>query len=41
MTDWINELINEEAVYRTVPATPGLLNILFIISEKTIGQTKF
>ena len=23
----INELINDEAVYRTAPATPGLLNI--------------
>ena len=25
--DSINELINEEAVYRTAPATPGLLKI--------------
>ena len=24
----MNELINYEAVYRTAPATPGLLNIL-------------
>ena len=24
---WINQLINHEAVYRTAPATPGLLNI--------------
>ena len=26
MTDSINESINDEAVYRTAPATPGLLN---------------
>ena len=25
MTQSINELINDEAVYRTAPATPGLL----------------
>ena len=25
--EWINQLINHEAVYRTAPATPGLLNI--------------
>ena len=25
MTDWINESMNDEAVYRTAPATPGLL----------------
>ena len=25
MTDLINERINDEAVYRTAPATPGLL----------------
>ena len=25
--DSMNELINYEGVYRTVPATPGLLNI--------------
>ena len=25
MTDSMNELINDEAVYRTAPATPGLL----------------
>jgi hypothetical protein len=24
----MNELISDEAVYRTAPATPGLLNIL-------------
>ena len=29
MTDSLNELINYEAVYRTAPATPGLLKILF------------
>ena len=26
----MNELINDEAVYRTAPATPGLLNIIQI-----------
>ena len=26
---WINELINYKAVYRTAPATPGLLTIDF------------
>ena len=26
MTDSVNELMNDEAVYRTAPATPGLLN---------------
>ena len=25
MTDLINESMNDEAVYRTAPATPGLL----------------
>ena len=25
MTQRLNELINDEAVYRTAPATPGLL----------------
>ena len=28
MTESINELINDKAVYRTAPATPGLLNML-------------
>ena len=27
MTRLINQLISDEAVYRTAPATPGLLNI--------------
>ena len=27
MSDFINELMNNEAVYRTAPATPGLLKI--------------
>ena len=26
--DWMNESINDEAVYRTAPATPGLLMTL-------------
>ena len=29
MTDSISELINDEAVYRTAPATPGLLKITY------------
>ena len=28
MTDSVNQLMNDEAVYRTAPATPGLLIIL-------------
>ena len=31
MSDLMNELISHEAVYRTVPATPGLL-IMYIAS---------
>ena len=27
MNHSINQLINDEAVYRTAPATPGLLNM--------------
>ena len=27
LTDWINESINDKAVYRTAPATPVLLNM--------------
>ena len=27
MTDLVNELINDEAVYKTAPATQGLLNM--------------
>ena len=27
IADSIDQLINDEAVYRTAPATPGLLNI--------------
>ena len=30
MTHRLNELINYEAVYRTAPATPGLLNTTHI-----------
>ena len=37
MTDLINELMNHEAVYRTAPTTPGLLNI-YINILKQIGQ---
>ena len=32
MTHWMNQLINDEAVYRTAPATPGLL----IISDEAV-----
>ena len=28
----MNELMNYEGVYRTVPATPGLLTIVYLIS---------
>ena len=28
LTYWLNEWINHEAVYRTAPATPGLLNTM-------------
>ena len=27
ITQWMNELMNNQGVYRTAPATPGLLNI--------------
>ena len=30
MTQLINQLMNDEAVYRTAPATPGLLIIMLI-----------
>ena len=38
LTDWINWLINYEAVCRTAPATPGLSNILGYIG---LGHPKF
>ena len=35
MTDWIIESMNHKAVYRTAPATPGLLNMYpFNIKKK-------
>ena len=34
MTDLINQLMNDKAVYRTAPATPGLLNIPYIFILK-------
>ena len=37
MTDLINQLMNDEAVYRTAPATPGLLNILACQIEKLLA----
>ena len=33
MTQSVNELINDEAVYRTAPATPGLLITLVFFSS--------
>ena len=33
LTYLLTELINDEAVYRTAPATPGLLNIEMLISR--------
>ena len=33
VTEWINELINDKAVYRTDPATPGLLITYFFLKE--------
>ena len=35
LTQRINELIDDEAVYRTAPATPGLL---ITIAKITLGQ---
>ena len=32
LTEWINELMNDEAVYRAAPATPGLLNMTFLVT---------
>ena len=34
--DSLTELMNDEAVYRTAPATPGLLNIL--IRQGNVNQ---
>ena len=28
----MNQSINDEAVYRTAPATPGLLNIVLLVT---------
>ena len=36
MTRLMNELINDEAVYRTSPATPGLLNKFIILNLNNI-----
>ena len=33
MTQLINQLINDEAIYRAAPATPGLLNTLREMSK--------
>ena len=34
MTDLINESVNDEAVYRTAPATPGLLITTWVTKTK-------
>ena len=36
----MNELINDEAVYRTAPATPGLLTRGFRDEEHNFSTTK-
>ena len=39
--DSLNELMNDKAVYRTAPATPGLLNIIsemLSVEPKTLGD---
>ena len=36
INEWTNLLINHEAVYRTVPATPGLLNMKINKYDKKI-----
>ena len=44
MTDSINESMNYEAVYRTAPATPGLLNIsqgFWVVSWAGVGYIQF
>ena len=39
LTELINELINDEAVYRTALATPGLLNMyLFSLIKQTLSS---
>ena len=38
LTQWINELMNDEAVYRTAPATPGLLIRRVDIEYRTKGK---
>ena len=39
MTESVNELISDEAVYRTAPAPPGLLNILWSFCPSVLGLT--
>ena len=42
VTEWINQLINDEAVYRTAPATPGLLkNVMPYKFRKTYIFRRF
>ena len=35
LTELMNQLMNDEAVYGTAPATPGLLNILYYYGTST------
>ena len=36
----MNEWMNDEAVYRTAPATPGLLTIVWQLYIKTVNKVK-
>ena len=36
--EWINQLINHEAVYRTAPATPGLLMTEVIVEQPRLHR---
>ena len=38
MTYWINESVNDEGVYRTAPATPGLLITIFPSNRYVINR---
>ena len=37
LTHWLNESVNDEGVYRTAPATPGLLNTFWPWGKKEQG----
>ena len=38
LTDSVNESVNDEAVYRTAPATPGLLNTTIRLSHNAVNR---